>query len=110
MNTFVQLKTPSRLIASTLRQDAWSILTKVLSELSAVRPLSFIRETSPGVGGQSSTPCPAGLLTRSVTRFIVAVGGRPAEERHGVRRQAILQPKALRHAGEPVRHARGDRG
>src|SRR2546422_4260742 len=51
----------------------------------------------------------AGLLTRSVTRFIVAVGGRPAEERHGVRHQAILQPKALRHAGEPVRHARGDR-
>src|SRR6266508_1696577 len=33
MKTLVQLKTPSRLIASTFRHEAWSILTNVLSEL-----------------------------------------------------------------------------
>ena len=33
MKTLVELKTPSRLIARTLRQDAWSIFTKVLSLL-----------------------------------------------------------------------------
>ncbi len=33
MKTFVQLKTPSRLMASTLRHEAWSIFTKLLSEL-----------------------------------------------------------------------------
>ena len=33
MKTLVQLKTPSRLMASTFRHEAWSILTKLLSEV-----------------------------------------------------------------------------
>src|SRR5207302_5841897 len=49
----------------------------------------------------------AKVLTRSVTPFIVTFKGHPVEECHGVRHQAVLEQKALRHAGESVRHPRG---
>src|SRR5438445_13064894 len=34
----------------------------------------------------------------------------PAEECHGVRHQTVFEPETLRHAGESLRHPRGDRG
>jgi len=80
MNTLVQLNTPSRLIPSTFRHEAWSILTKVLSELMPAlltrmsrRPNSFRTSWAiRNVSGKSPTSACASIARRPILRICSA--------------------------------------
>src|SRR5262245_28002369 len=75
---------------------------------SAVRPLSFIGSHLLSAWIASLAPGPWPGLDAECYAIHSDPRSHPVGERHGVRHQAVLEPKALRHAGESLRHPRGD--